>query len=262
MIRSLQSVGYYGSVSLTKKPLLRWNSSKAWMNRHIKDQFVQKSVQMNVRSRAYFKLQELQEKYKIIHRNTNLVIDLGAAPGGWSVLIATLLNLPHIQKYDTSSPSVNSSSTTSVMSTPSTTSDSIAPPRLITIDLLPMEPIPHSGVLSLIGDFTATQIQTQLMQHSRNRKADVIVSDMLSNTTGNKSTDHFRSISLAESVLSFSSTNLCSNGTLLMKILRGEDEKDLVAETKTLFRTVEMVKPKASRAESSEIYLLARGKIG
>ena len=113
---------------------------------------------------------------------------------------------------------------------------------------------------SLIGDFTTTQTQNEVFKLSAGRTADVIVSDMLSNTTGNKATDHFRSISLAESVLNFSSTHLSTNGSLVIKILRGEDEQEVVANARDMFSSVALVKPKASRPESSEVYLLARKK--
>jgi len=123
-----------------------------------------------------------------------------------------------------------------------------------------MEPLPFAQTATLVGDFTTDKTQKQILELTAGRTADLIVSDMLANTTGNKSTDHFRSISLAESVLSFSSTHLSRSGSLVAKILRGEDEKGLVVAAKELFQSVELVKPKASRPESSEVYLLARKK--
>jgi 23S rRNA (uridine2552-2'-O)-methyltransferase len=203
-------------------------SSKAWMQRHRTDVFVKDSVQQSMRSRAAYKLLEIQEKHKLI-RQSDFVLDLGAAPGGWSVVAAKYL---------------------------SKESNGL----LLSVDLLVMDKVGNFPVL--VGDFTSMQIQAEIRSLSDGRQPTVILSDMMSNTTGNKMTDHFRSMELCFSVLDFCETNLATGGKFLCKYFRGEDEGDLVDAAKAMFSTVKLVKPKASRDESAEIFLLATGRLG
>lgn len=205
---------------------LRHGSSKAWMNRHVKDAFVQRAVKENLRSRSAYKLEEMQEKHKLI-RPGDVVVDLGAAPGGWSLVATRSLR-----------PAQGG--------------------RLISLDLLPMEAVPNAHILQ--GDFTTQEVQSQLLSLVEGRKVDVVLSDMLGNATGHSSTDHFRSMDLVRSVIHFAQGVLSpSQGVVLCKYLRGEDEKALMEECKAVFKTVKVVKPAASRSESTEAYLLAKG---
>jgi 23S rRNA (uridine2552-2'-O)-methyltransferase len=119
---------------------------------------------------------------------------------------------------------------------------------------------PIKGVHIIQGDFNSPAVLDELSLFAQGRKADVILSDMLGNATGHKETDHFRSIDLCVSAVEFSLTHLIVNGNFLCKFLRGKDDKEIIELAKTHFHTVKLVKPKASRAESNEIYLLALKK--
>lgn len=128
---------------------------------------------------------------------------------------------------------------------------------LVSLDLLPMEPVPYCTFIQ--GDFQSKDVQATLMQACCNRQANVILSDMLHNVTGQKSTDHYRSVDLVRQVLAFSITMLDQQRSIVLcKYLRGEDEKELLEYAKSLFKEVKTVKPSASRGESAEAYLLAK----
>ena len=144
--------------------------------------------------------------------------------GGWSVSIANILN-----------PSKGG--------------------LLCAIDLLPIEPIAHAHFIQ--GDFNDDSVKKKLLAYSNGRLIDVIVSDMLQNTSGVKSDDHYRSISLCLNALYFSETNVINGGTFLCKFLRGSDDNELINAAKELYEDVKVIKPKASRSESNEIYMLA-----
>lgn len=202
-------------------------SSKAWLNRHLNDIYVKKSSQSNLRSRAIFKLDEIQQKYSII-TPSSIIVDLGAAPGGWSLAASKIIN-----------PSVGG--------------------RIYAIDLLSFQPI--NNVTILQGDFLSKNIKIQLQTLLKPAGADVILSDMLQNTSGDKSRDHYQSMELINHILDFSQENLKKNGSILAKYLRGEDEKELIERIQTLFQSHKIIKPKASRQESNEIYVLCQGKI-
>lgn len=213
-------------------------SSKSWMQRHVNDHYVKLAEKENVRSRAAYKLQELQDKYKIIKSN-DFVIDLGAAPGGWSVVVSKILDFSRDGK-------------------------------LVSIDLLAMEPVgtdleSNRGVFFLKGDFNSPTVRSELkslsgVKHDEPRLANVILSDMLQNTTGHGSTDHLKSMNICYSVLEFTKEYLQPGGHLLCKYFQGSDDKELLAEAKEQFLTVKSVKPKSSRPESREMYLLATCK--
>lgn len=199
------------------------SGSKAWLRRHVTDSYVQEAQNLGVRTRAFFKLKEIQDKHKFIHSNS-LVVDLGAAPGGWSLAV----------------------------------SDIITDGKLCCIDLLPMEPVPRATIIQ--GDFCDPHNQAQIMKVFDNRKANVVISDMLHSTTGNRSIDHLRSIDLCLQALDFCGQNLELGGHFLCKYRNGSDESELFGAAKEMFHSVVRVKPKASRSESCELFLLAKNK--
>jgi 23S rRNA (uridine2552-2'-O)-methyltransferase len=205
---------------------IRAHTSKSWLNRHVNDHFVQEAQKHDLRARSAFKLQEMQEKHKFIKAH-HIVVDLGAAPGGWSVVVSKLLD---VSKGG----------------------------RVVAVDLLPMEPVPHTIVIQ--GDFTSVIVQQQLRDSLGGKKANVIVSDMLQNTTGQHDRDHFRSIELCMQALDFCKEQLESKGSFLCKYLRGSDEKELIDYARQIFRVVKTIKPKSSRSESREMYLLCLDK--
>lgn len=208
---------------------IRNHTSKSWVNRHVNDFYVQQAMKQDLRARSAFKLQEIQEKYKFI-KPSSVVIDLGAAPGGWSVVASKLVNATQGGK-------------------------------IISVDLLQMAPIP--SVVIIEGDFTSPQIQEKLIEQlpPSSRKASVILSDMLHNTVGHGQADHYKSIELVSQTLTFCESHLQKGGTVLCKYLQGEDENTTIETAKTLFGKVLRVKPKSSRSESKEMYLLAMQKL-
>ena len=229
------------------------SSSKAWLKRHVSDQYVKKAfVEKHVRSRSFFKLSEIIQKHRLI-RPSDVVLDLGASPGGWSVAASKLLD-----------PSKGG--------------------RLICVDLLPFDPVKTKNDLRIdyiTGDFTSNEVQRELLQllatnsHHTNetrdkqistllipQKATVILSDMLENSTGLKDTDHYRSMNLVHDVLDFSIVNLMpKRGCMFVKYLRGADDKEMIDYAKELFQEVKIVKPDASKKESNEAYILCRGRL-
>jgi len=166
-------------------------------------------------------------KYKLI-RNSDFILDMGAAPGGWSVIASKLVGPSGL---------------------------------LISVDLLPIEPIkdtPHSYIIQ--GDMLSSSTKDQIRSIAKGRLMDVILSDMMVNMCGDKSTDHFRSMDLCHFALSYSDLFLKPGGHFVCKYFRGSDEKELLDETKLKFGSVKVVKPDSSRAESSEMYLVAMNK--
>jgi len=192
------------------------NSSKKWLERQLNDPFVHKAKAEGYRSRAAYKLMEIQEKYRLIKKNM-IVVDLGAAPGGWSQIALEALR------------------------------DS---GKVYAIDLLEMPPI--HGVEFFQGDFN--DIADKI-----DGKVDVILSDMAASACGIKSIDHLRLMTMLEEVFEFAKSHLKNDGCLVAKVLRGGTESKLLAELKKAFKKVTHFKPKSSRAESSEIYVVAQG---
>lgn len=171
---------------------------------------------------------EIQKKYGII-RPTDLVVDLGAAPGGWSVAAMKTIDLAR-GGY------------------------------VVSNDLLPMEAIEGAGFVQ--GDFCKLKTQEQIMSLCQDVGPDVVISDMLHNTTGNKTMDHHRSLELCMSALDFCDIVLKPGGNFLAKVLRGVDDKELFERARGMFQTVQYIKPKASRSESTEVYIMAVRKLG
>lgn len=198
------------------------SDSKAWMKRHVNDHFVQEAQRLGYLSRAAFKLKEIQEKDKIIKPGMT-VIDLGAAPGGWSQMASQ-----YVGKKG----------------------------RVIAVDLLPVASLP--GVHVIQGDFNDQAILDQLLAEA-NGLIDVVISDMAPNLSGQKSIDMPRSVHLLELALDCAHQMLKPGGTLLVKAFQGSGLETYVRSLKLEFSCVKYKKPQASRPESKEVYILATG---
>lgn len=197
-------------------------SSKLWLERQLNDPYVARAKREGWRSRAAFKLIEVDDKYKILKQGAR-VVDLGAAPGGWSQVAAKRIG-----------------------------------PRgkIVAIDLLEVDPIP--GVEFMQLDFTDNDAPEKLRE-LLNGPADVVLSDMAANTTGHRRTDHLKIVALVEMAAEFAREVLTPGGAFLAKVIQGGTEGTLLATLKRDFATVRHVKPSASRADSAELYLLATG---
>ncbi|MFM1896620.1 MAG: rRNA ((2552)-2-O)-methyltransferase RlmE [Pseudomonadota bacterium] len=200
-------------------------SSKGWLKEHFDDAYVKLSQQHGYRSRASFKLLEIDSKDQLFKAGL-VVVDLGAAPGGWSQVAAEKLGPRG---------------------------------RVIASDILPLDPI--EGVEFILGDFTEQAVFEQLLEALGEDKADLVLSDMAPNMSGMKAIDQPRAMHLAELALDMARAVLRCNGSLLVKVFHGEGLETFQAELKQSFRTVRVRKPDASRARSSEVYLLATGFI-
>jgi len=201
-------------------------ASKLWLERQLNDPYVARARREGLRSRAAFKLAEIDDKFHLLKPGAN-VVDLGAAPGGWSQIAA--------QRVRAGAP---------------------ASGRVVAIDLLEMPPIP--GVEFLHLDFLDPAAPDRL-KAVLGGPADVVLSDMAANATGHRKTDHLRIMALAEAAAAFARDVLRPGGTFLCKVLQGGTEAGLLASLKRDFSTVRHVKPAASRTDSAELYLLALG---
>jgi 23S rRNA (uridine2552-2'-O)-methyltransferase len=204
----------------------RTASSRAWLERQISDPYVARAKHEGFRSRAAFKLAEIDERYKLFKSGAT-VVDLGAAPGGWSEIAARRVG---------------------------------AKGRVIALDILDMKPI--AGVAFERLDFldpSAPDWLRAMLGGGAATKADVVLSDMAANATGHRQTDHLRIMALAEAAAAFARSALAPGGAFLCKVLQGGTEATLLAELKRDFSSVKHVKPPASRTDSAELYLLAKG---
>ena len=200
-------------------------ASTLWLERQLNDPYVARAKAEGFRSRAAFKLLEIDARYHILKRGQK-VVDLGAAPGGWSQVAA--------QKVGATE----------------------AAGKVFGIDLLPVETIPGVDFRQL--DFLAPEAP-QILTEWLGGPADVVLSDMAGNTTGHRKTDHLRIVGLVELAAQFAAEILAPGGTFLAKVLQGGTETSLLATLKRQFADVNHVKPRASRADSSELYVLAAG---
>ena len=198
-------------------------SSKGWLKEHFDDEYVRRSQQDGYRSRAIYKLIEIDEKDRLVKPGMT-VIDLGAAPGGWSEYCVKKLG-----KKGT----------------------------MVALDILPMEPI--DGVAIVEGDFREDAVFEELMAILDNDRADLVISDMAPNISGMGSVDMPRAYHLCELALDLARQVLNPGGALLVKLFQGEGFEAYNKELKSSFSKVVMRKPKASRARSREIYALATG---
>ncbi len=200
-------------------------SSQRWLERQLNDPYVARAKNEGYRSRAAFKLLEMNDRFKLFKPGQR-VVDLGAAPGGWSQIAAR---------------EVGSASGRG---------------RVIGIDLLPIEPM--TGVDFIQLDFLADEAP-EILTTMLGGPADVVMSDMAANTTGHKKTDHLRIIGLAETAIHFARQILAPGGAFVAKVFQGGTEGDLLTDLKRDFAVVRHVKPAASRADSAELYVLATG---
>ncbi|MCA3629788.1 MAG: RlmE family RNA methyltransferase [Methylobacterium sp.] len=203
----------------------RTTSQQKWLERQLNDPYVARAKSEGWRSRAAYKFKEIDDKYHLLKPGMR-IIDLGCAPGGWCQLAAERVGSTE------------------------------ANPRVIGIDLLPVDPIP--GVKLIEMDFMSPEAD-DCLKAELGGLADGVLSDMAANTTGHKKTDHLRIIGLAEGAVAFAREVLAPGGFFLCKLFQGGDTAKLVTELKRDFATVRHVKPPASRADSSELYVLATG---
>lgn len=193
------------------------------MQEHFDDEYVRLAQAQGYRSRAVFKLSEIQDKDQIIKPGMN-IIDLGAAPGGWSQFARKLLG---------------------------------AKDRLIALDILPMEPLP--GVDFIQGDFREDSVLQKLYELLDSAPVNLVMSDMAPNISGSREMDQPRAIYLAELALDTAKAVLAKNGVFLVKLFQGAGFEDFHREVQHAFSKVVIRKPKASRARSNEVYILAKG---
>jgi len=204
----------------------RTTSSARWLERQLNDPYVVASKRDGFRSRAAYKLREIDDKERLLKPGQR-VIDLGAAPGGWSQIAAD-----RVKSLEGRG-------------------------QVIAIDYLGVEPIP--GVVILEEDFTGAEAENHLKALLHNGKADVVLSDMAAPTVGHAGTDHLRIMGLAELAANFACDVLTPGGVFLCKVFQGGTERGLLDVLKRNFRTVKHVKPPASRSDSAELYVLAVG---
>ena len=195
-------------------------SSQRWLNRQLNDPYVAAAKSAGYRSRAAFKMLELDDKYKLIGKHAR-VVDLGAAPGGWSQVA--------LQR---------------------------GAAKVVGIDLLPI--IPVAGADFIEGDFMEEGMEARLTE-MLGGPADLVLSDMAPNTTGHVATDHIRIMALAETALAFACEILAPGGAFVAKLFQGGAERDMLNTLKLRFRTVRHAKPPASRKDSKEMYVVATG---
>ncbi len=212
---------YSGETRGDSASMARKSSSGRWKQRQARDPFVRKAQAEGWRSRAAFKLTEIDDRERLLRRGAT-VVDLGAAPGGWSQVAAARVG---------------------------------GAGRVIAVDLLDIEPL--EGVHCIRGDFTDELLLRQLVEMLGTGKADLVLSDMAPNISGNWSVDQPRSMYLAEQVLEASGSLLRPGGSLIIKLFQGDGFDALVRSARAQFEAVRIRKPAASRSESREMYLVA-----
>jgi len=200
----------------------RSKSSARWLAEHANDEFVKRAQREGWRSRAVFKLEEIQRRERLLRPGIRCV-DLGAAPGSWSQYAARILG--------------NTS-------------------RIVATDILPMDAIP--GVEFVQGDFREAAVLEEVLNRVGNAKVDLVLSDMAPNMAGIDAVDQPRSMYLAELALEFADRVLAPGGDLLVKLFQGEGFDQIIKDVRMRYGKVVTKKPKASRTRSPEIYLLAR----
>lgn len=196
-------------------------SSRRWMHEHLSDEFVKKAQKEGYRSRAVYKLLEIIEKNNTI-QNGDKVLDLGAAPGGWSQVAAKFVGNKG---------------------------------KVIASDILPIEEI--TGVTFLQGDFTKQSVYDDLLELTDGARVNVVLSDMAPNMSGQLSVDQPKSMHLADLAIDMAIKTLDTNGSFIVKVFQGEGFDAYVQNVRSSFKKVSVIKPKASRPRSKEVYLLA-----
>jgi 23S rRNA (uridine2552-2'-O)-methyltransferase len=206
--------------------MARSKSSKGWLQEHFDDQYVKQAQKLGYRSRACFKLLEIQQKDRLI-RPGNLVVDLGSAPGGWSQVAAELVGHKG---------------------------------RVIASDILPMDSL--AGVEFIKGDFTEAEVFEQLLVLIDSDSVDLVISDMAPNLSGVKDVDQPQAMYLVELALDMAKQVLKPGGALVAKVFQGEGFDDYYKEVRMVFSRVVTRKPDSSRARSREVYMVATGYKG
>lgn len=201
----------------------RSKSSSRWLKQHFNDPYVKRAQKEGLRSRSAYKLLELQEKTQLIKPGMTIV-DLGAAPGGWSQLASGIVGLTG---------------------------------KVYALDILPMEALSHVEFVQ--GDFQEESVMQQFLQRVQSRPIDLVISDMAPNFSGIRSVDQPKSIYLAELALDFAQKVLKPKACLIVKTFYGEGFEAFLRELRSLFTKVTIRKPSASRGKSSEVYLVAIG---
>jgi len=200
------------------KKTKRAKKSRTWVIKQHRDQFFKKAKVLGYKSRAAFKLIELNKKFKFIKKNSNL-LDIGSTPGGWSQVASKI----------------------------------ITNGKILAVDIVPMEKL--NNVIFLNNDFSDDKTQDIILKTFKD-KIDVIVSDMAENTTGNKTVDSIRTNSLCADVINFSIKGLNKKGSLVCKLFMGEDFLQVKNLAKKNFKNVDFFKPESSRSESKETYII------
>ena len=197
-------------------------SGGSWRERQERDPYVQMARRDGWRSRAVYKLEQILEKERILKPGM-ICLDLGAAPGGWSQYVSARLG---------------------------------GRARILALDLLPMDSLPEVEIIQ--GDFSEDQVLQRLLDSLGNDRADLVMSDMAPNISGNKAVDQPRSMYLAELALELARQVLRRNGNFVCKLFQGQGTDEFIASARSSFERVRVMKPKASRPGSSEVYLVAR----
>lgn len=201
----------------------RTKSSQRWIKEHFDDEYVQLAQKKGYRSRARFKLEEIQQKDQLIKPGM-VVVDLGAAPGGWCQYVSKILGRNGL---------------------------------IIGLDLLPIEPL--EDVHFIQGDFREQAVLDELLETIKGQAVDLVISDLAPNISGQSAVDQPRSMYLCELALDFAQQVLKQDGHLLVKAFHGEGYEALKKSMRSCFKKIIIRKPKASRSRSREVYILARG---
>lgn len=200
---------------------MKKSSNKRWLKEHFTDLYVRRSKQEGFRARSIYKLAEINDKYSLVGRGM-VVVDLGAAPGGWSEYLVTAVGKTG---------------------------------QIFALDVLPMVPI--QGVKIIRGDFFENEIAEYLQQFI-GTKIDVVLSDIAPNLTGVKQVDQLKSMELVNKAFEFATRTLKSGGSFLVKVFHGDNFNNFLGILRNSFYDVKIIKPKSSRSRSSEVFLLAR----
>ena len=203
--------------------MARSKSSQRWLGEHFSDEYVKKSQQEGYRSRAVYKLQEIQERDRILYPGMK-VVDLGAAPGGWSQYASKLIG---------------------------------SKGRIVASDILPLDPLPF--VEFVLGDFRDEAVLTEILNLLGGERADLVISDMAPNMSGVDAVDQPRAVHLCELALDMVRQVLKPGGAFLVKLFQGEGSEAFIRDVRSSFKTVKIRKPAASRPRSREVYVLAQG---
>jgi 23S rRNA (uridine2552-2'-O)-methyltransferase len=226
MSRSKRGTGDRGLHVKVKTAAGRRESSTRWLKRQLNDPYVRRAKAEGYRSRAAFKLIEMDDKHRLLKPGYR-VVDLGAAPGGWCQVA--------VERVKSSADA----------------------PKVVGIDYLDMDHVP--GSIFLKKDFLDDDAPDALIEALGGHKPDVVLSDMAAPTTGHRQTDHLRTTHLFEIAIDFARQNLAPGGSFLAKVFRGGTEHALLNDLKRDFKSVAHIKPPASRKESPELYVIAKG---